>query len=65
MCTSTSIKTFVDDIYPIVTANKNEDIQNKITETINEVSKYMRANKLAVNVPKMQLFIVSKNNNRA
>ena len=60
-CLRTSIKTFVDDIFPIVIANNNEDIKSKAQDTIEEVSTYMKSNKLAVNVPKTQIMLFTKN----
>ena len=59
-CEATSVKTFVDDVYPIVVARRNEQINDKIVKTIKDVTEYMRVNKLAVNVPKTQVMILSK-----
>ena len=58
-CKSTSIKTYVDDIFPIVVADKGENLNNKIEDTIKRVSEYMDSNQLAVNVPKTKVLIVS------
>ena len=61
-CEETSLKTYVDDVFPIITAPTNENIVEKVKEQIKRISEYMNMNKLAVNIPKTQIMFISKNN---
>ena len=60
-CKKTSIKTYVDDMFPLVVADNDEDINNKIKITINKINDYMKCNKLALNIPKTQVTLITKN----
>ena len=44
LCPETSIKTYVDDIFPIVVAKPLENLNHKIEHTIAMITEYMRAN---------------------
>ena len=54
------MKTYVDDIFPLVVAKEDENINAKVKETITAISDYMNSNKLALNIPKTQVLVVTK-----
>ena len=60
-CKQTSVKTYVDDMFPIVVVDKDKDIKIKVKTTIDRINDYMQCNKLALNIPKTQVTLITKN----
>ena len=49
-CKQTLVKTYVDDMFPLVVVDNDEDINIKIKTTIDRINDYMQSNKLALNI---------------
>ena len=60
-CKQTSVKTYVDDMFLIVVVDKDKDIKIKVKTTIDRINDYMQCNKLALNIPKTQVTLITKN----
>ena len=63
-CKNPSAKTFVDDIGIIITKHKEDDsvsLKDKISQTMQKVSEYTRANRLQLNQDKTLIMLVTKN----
>ena len=57
---ATSIKIYVDDLFPLIIAEHNENLTNKIKTQIKDINKYMDNNKLSVNIPKTKIMLLTK-----
>lgn len=48
------------DVFPLVVATNQVDINIKVSETIAEISKYRNSNKLALNISQTQVMLINK-----
>ena len=59
-CKKTNLKTYIDDAFILIQKEKDKEIGQSITETMETVSRYTDANKLCLNQDKTNIMIQTK-----
>lgn len=63
-CTTCDPRLFADDTCLILHSDKLSDLNNKVTDEVSGVNKWMNANKLTLNVSKSNVIVIKSSNNK-